>query len=214
MSFVRIGSARLMLCSILLGISLMGVSSAAQAQTVGAAPSNLGANAEALVEQAKAISPELSAAALSAEAALARVDGAGTLPDPTFRVEFRDIDRKSGSPLPDRLNRIEYSVEQEFPLWGKRDLAKSIAGANADQTLAMRKNVELDLIASVKTVFSEYFVAHEAGIVTEEIKRTLGLLAEVAERRYGRGLGSQQEAIMAKIEVARLESELVHHLAD
>lgn len=201
--------AALILCSALLGFSAWS-----QAQTADSASASLGTNLETLVELVRAMSPELSAAALGAEAALARVDGAGTLPDPTFRVEFRDIDRKLGSPIPDRLNRIDYIVEQEFPLWGKRDLARSIAGATANQSFAERQNVELALLASVKTVFSEYFAAHQAGILTDNLKLTLGLLADVAERRYGQGLGSQQDAIMAKIELARLETGLTRRLAE
>src|SRR5690554_623459 len=85
-----------------------------------AEPAELGATVEGLIAEARAMSPELAVSALTAEAALSRAQGAGTLPDPTFRVQLKDIDRARGSVEPTRVNRIDYTVEQEFPLWGKR----------------------------------------------------------------------------------------------
>src|SRR5689334_13219901 len=86
----------------------------------------LGTDVDGLVAEARRLNPDLSVAALQAEAALARVQGAGTLPDPTFRLQLKDIDRARGSVEPTRVNRIDYTVEQEFPLWGKRGLARSV----------------------------------------------------------------------------------------
>ncbi|MHB1207348.1 MAG: TolC family protein [Rhodospirillaceae bacterium] len=174
----------------------------------------LGASADALVAQAQAMSPDLAAAALDAEAALRRAEGAGTLPDPTFRVQLKDVDRERGGVLPDRVNRIDYTVEQEFPLWGKRDLARSIAGANAARMAADRDQVGLNLVAAVKIAYADYYGAHEATTVATDIKRTLDLMAEVAQRRYEQGGGSQQDAIMARVEAAHLETELVRRESD
>lgn len=179
-----------------------------------AEPADLGATMDGLVAEARVMSPDLAASALSAEAALARAQGAGTLPDPTFRVQLKDIDRARGSVEPTRVNRIDYTVEQEFPLWGKRDLARSVASANAAQTVAGRDQMALELVAAVKTAFGDYYGAHEAGAITSDIKRTLELMAEVAQRRYEQGLGSQQDAIMASVEAAHLQTELLKREAD
>ncbi|MBY0508850.1 MAG: TolC family protein [Rhodospirillaceae bacterium] len=193
------------LCALIFG----ALSGAARAQD-----SRLGATVEGLIAEARTMSPDLAASALSAEAALARAQGAGTLPDPTFRVQLKDIDRARGSIEPTRVNRIDYTVEQEFPLWGKRGLARSVASANAAQTIASRDQMALELVAAVKTAFGDYYAAHEAGVVTGDIKRTLELMAEVAQRRYEQGLGSQQDAIMASVEAAHLQTELLKREAD
>ncbi|MBY0510099.1 MAG: TolC family protein [Rhodospirillaceae bacterium] len=160
------------------------------------------------------MSPDLAASALSAEAALARAQGAGTLPDPTFRVQLKDIDRERGGVLPDRLNRIDYTVEQEFPLWGKRGLARDIASANAAQSVAGRDQAALDLIAAVKGAFGDYYGAHEAELITADIKQTVDLMARVAQRRYEQGTGTQQEAILASVESAHLQTEILRRAAD
>jgi outer membrane protein TolC len=160
------------------------------------------------------MSPELAMSALTAEAALSRAQGAGTLPDPIFRMQFKDIDRARGSIEPTRVNRIDYTVEQEFPLWGKRDLARSVASAGAAQSVASRDQAALDLVAAVKSAFSDYYGAYEAGQITTDIKRTLDLMAQIARRRYEQGLGTQQDAILANVEAAHLETDLLRRDAD
>lgn len=179
-----------------------------------AEPGNLGANLDGLVAEARAMSPDLAASALSAEAALSRAQGAGTLPDPTFRVQLKDVDRERGGVLPERVNRIDYTVEQEFPLWGKRDLARSVASASAAQTVASRDQVALELVAAVKIAFSDYYGATEAGRVAADIKQTLDLMAQVAQRRYEQGNGTQQDAILASVEAAHVQTEILRRDAD
>ena len=174
----------------------------------------LGARLEPLLNAVQTMSPTLSAAALTAEAALNRVDGAGTLPDPTFRVQLKDIDREPGGILPQRFNRIDYTVEQEFPLWGKRGIARDIAGAQASQAGAERDTVKLDLLAAVKQTFAAYYVAYESIATTRAIRQTVTLAAEVAQKRYEQTLGSQQDAIMLKVEVADLDTAIIRKETD
>ena len=174
----------------------------------------LGANVDGLIAEARALSPDLAASVLNAEASLARAQGAGTLPDPTFRVQLKDIDRARDSIEPTRVNRIDYTVEQEFPLWGKRDLARSVASANAARTVANKDQTALELVAAVKAAFSDYYGAFEARRVTADIKQTLDLMAQVAQRRYEQGLGTQQDAILASVEAAHLETESLRRDAD
>src|SRR5262249_50854119 len=95
----------------------------ARAQTPLAAP---GATPEGVLASARRLSPDLAARALDTEAAQARVVIAGSLADPTLRITSDEIDRTSGP----RQNKMLFTVEQEFPLWGKRDLKRDQAGAD------------------------------------------------------------------------------------
>lgn len=182
--------------------------------SAAAEPADLGATVDGLIAEARTMSPELAMSTQTAEAALSRAQGAGTLPDPTFSVQLKDIDRARGSIEPTRVNRIDYTVEQEFPLWGKRDLARSVASATAAQSVASRDQAVLDLIASVKIAFGDYYGAYEAGQITADIKQTLDLMAQVAQRRYEQGAGTQQDAILAGVEAAHLQTELLRREVD
>jgi outer membrane protein, heavy metal efflux system len=73
-----------------------------------------GATLDEVLAIARRLSPELAARALDTEAAQARVAIAGSLADPTLRITSDEIDRTSGP----RQNKMLFTVEQEFPLWG------------------------------------------------------------------------------------------------
>lgn len=108
----------------------------------------------------------------------------------------------------------QVSVEQEFPLWGKRGLARDIASAHATQAGADRDRVRLELMAAVKQAFAEYYVANEGVHITADIRGTVTLAAEIARRRYEQALGSEQDAIALKVELAELDTARIHKEAD
>jgi cobalt-zinc-cadmium efflux system outer membrane protein len=72
-----------------------------------------------------------------ADAAAQRVGPAGALPDPVLRVELMNINNygNSASPslLPSRVGETKYTMMQMLPLWGKRDLRREAAAADAAQ---------------------------------------------------------------------------------
>src|SRR5258708_3977615 len=76
----------------------------------------LGSRLEPLLEAARSLSPSASAAALSAEAALDRVGGAGTLPDPTVRVQYGEMNCMPGEVTMKTETCTQFTLEQEFPL--------------------------------------------------------------------------------------------------
>src|SRR4051794_34678966 len=88
----------------------------------------LGATVDGLLAAARRLSPDLAAGALDAAAAAARVEAAGDLDDPTLRGTSGEDRDEHGR----RLNKMHYGVEQEFPLWGKRELRRRVAEAEAD----------------------------------------------------------------------------------
>lgn len=185
------------------------VTDAARAQTMDhEALSVPGAELEELLALARRMSPELRARALEAEAALERVEVEGALQDPVLRLELEDIERQESSPLPERPGGAMLTLEQEFPLWGKRGLQKAIARAEAATAQAERRGVEADLLARLKVAYAALYAAHRGMRLTHELARSVATIAELARSRYAQGLGSQQEAIAAEIEKVQLETEL------
>lgn len=163
-----------------------------------------------LIVIARQTSPELAAAALESDAAAAKVAGAGSLPDPKFQWQPMDIPRGENNYLPSQFPRTDkFFLAQEFPLWGKRDLKRDIAEADAKKLAAMRVVVENELVARVKAAYAEYHEVHQAMDLDHELLPRLSTIARVAAARYAQGVGSQQEATSAEIERTQLESELV-----
>jgi outer membrane protein TolC len=173
-----------------------------------------GATVDELLLIAREMNPEVAAAALETEAALARVDAAGRLPDPVFTTEFRDIGRQRNSARPDELARVEYRIEQTFPLWGKLGLQEDVARARVGAVRETQRATELAVAARIKMVFAEHFAAFESWRLTRDLYNTVATLAEVTQSRYAQGLGEQEDAVRAEVERTRLRTELIRFEAD
>ena len=97
----------------------------------------LGADLPGLLSFARTQSPELRAMQAEADAAAQRVGPAGALPDPVLRVELMNINNygtdASPSLLPTKVGETKYTLMQSLPLWGKRDLKRDAASADARQ---------------------------------------------------------------------------------
>jgi cobalt-zinc-cadmium efflux system outer membrane protein len=186
----------------LLAIILLPVPARAEAPASAGIP---GATLEEVLAIARRLSPDLAARALDTEAAQARVEIAGSLADPTLRITSDEIDRTSGP----RQNKMFFTVEQEFPLWGKRDLKRAQAGAEVARTQADARMTEAELIEKIKVAFAQYYQTDQAIRTTEDLHRVVHDIARVAQDRYAQGRGSQPEVYKAEVENTRLATEIV-----
>ncbi len=182
-------------------LTLLLLSGVALAET----PGGPGARLDDLLVIARRLSPELAARALDTEAAQARVTVAGALPDPTIRITSDEIDRTVGS----RQNKMIYSFEQEFPLWGKRDLRAAQANAMVERSRADARQTEAELVEKVKMAFARYYQADQAIRTTQDLHRVVHDLARVARERYAQGRGTQPEVYKAELENSRLAGEII-----
>src|SRR5437016_7212371 len=134
--------------------------------SVAAAPKTTapGSTVGELIALARQLSPDLAAAALSAEAAVARITSAGALPDPTLRIDADNLDQRNVS-----MNGATtiFRLMQEFPLWGKLDLKREMATFEATAAKYRRQGAEFELLARVKSVFAARYATFQAHALTE-----------------------------------------------
>lgn len=195
---------------------LLALSAPAWAQDHGHAGA-VGASVGELVEMVRAMNPEVQAMALEADAAAARIEGAGSLADPkvTFLVEgwqrdFPSYVPRSSSGGTDKTIR----VTQELPFWGKRDLKREIAEAGAKKAAVLKRAVENDLIAKIKVAYAEYHQAHLTIDLAKNLRGRLDTLTKLAAARYGQGLGRQQDVTRAGVETSMLDTEIARMEAE
>jgi outer membrane protein TolC len=195
----------------LIAAALAALLLAPPSQAVDKAPRDeiLGASLPSLLEWLDSHSPELQAMQMESQAARERVYPAGALPDPMFSLELRDIPRDEPTLLPNEVGSTRYQVRQTFPLWGKRDLGRQAAAANAQGSVARRDAVRLELRARLKTLYSQYAAAHQARRANEELKAVLNGLEGVTRARYETGLAPQQDVIRAQAERSLLDNDLI-----
>ena len=173
----------------------------------------VGATVNDLIAMAKAMSPEVQISALEAEAALAKVDGAGSLADPKLSWGYEDWNNNpNGGNVPSNpasRTTKKLRLTQELPFWGKRDLKREIAGTGARKAAILKQQVENELVAKVKVAYAEYHSAHLASDVARDLRLRLDTLAKLAQARYGQALGKQQDVTRAGVEKSVLEAEII-----
>ncbi|MBL8287830.1 MAG: TolC family protein [Rubrivivax sp.] len=179
----------------------------------GARAGELGSDLAGLLDYARAQNPELAAMRHEADAASQRVQPAGALPDPVLRVELENVNNygngNSPSLLPWKVGETKYTVMQPIPLWGKRDLKRDAAAAEAEQAGARVNATWNELAARIKTAYARYFAAAGNERITKEVAELLARLEQLAQARYAGGLAAQQDAIRAQLEQTAVRAELI-----
>jgi len=197
-SFLR----TVMLC--LAGVALPGLAAADDLP--------LGASVEGLLEYARA-NPEVAAMRYEADAAAQRVYPAGAFPDPLFRMELQNITNAGSdaqpSIWPSKVGSTKYTLLQPIPFWGKRDLKRGVAQADAEQAQGRMATTWSEIAASVKTAYARYYLAVRNEQLTREILDLLVRLERVALVRYESGLAPQQDVIRAQVEITTMRGDLL-----
>lgn len=174
---------------------------------------SLGNDLAGLLDYAREHNPEFAAARYEADAAQQRVQSASALPDPVLRTELMDITNqgtdKGASLLPSQVGGTKYTLMQSVPWFGKRDLQRGVAEAQAAQSDGQAAAAWADLSSKIKSVYAQYYYLSGSGRLTRETLDLMTSLEQVAQTRYANGLGAQQEVIRAQIEQTGLRSELL-----
>ena len=171
-----------------------------------------GGNVESLLAIAREGSPDVRMVRLEAEAARERIGPAGALPDPFLRVELENITRNGtqGATLsPANVGDTKYLLAQPLPFWGKRDLKRDIAAAEADQAGGRAADTWAEVAGRIKGLYAQYWLTHRAVQLTRENIDLSRQLEQIAQVRYAGGLAAQQDAIRAQVERSTLDNELV-----
>lgn len=173
----------------------------------------LGANLQGLLAHARAQSPELGAMRQEAEAAAQRVGPAGALPDPVLRVELMNLNNYGNdappSLLPWKVGETKYTLMQALPLWGKRELKRDAAAADARQADARSDAAWAELAARIKAGYAEYYRAVGNQRLSAEVLGLMTRLEQVSQARYAGGLAGQADALRAQLEQTTMRAELI-----
>ncbi len=157
--------------------------------------------------------PEVRALGLEAEAAQARIEPAGALPDPSAVLTLRGLDIRQPWGDADMQRETTISLRQRFPLWGKRELARTGARQEANASALDRDATVRDLLAEAESAYVLYWHADQAVAVLDRRIALLEQLEEIAGVRYALGMSAQQDAIRAQVEQTSMQRERIERLA-
>lgn len=162
----------------------------------------LGSNLESILAAAKRLSPVIAASILDADAAAYLIGAAGVQADPTINLQAWDVSNRS-------VGQTWVGVEQTFRIWGKTDLEKGIASADAEAARHQSRAIELDLTSRIKTAYAQYSAAHQAVELSKSLQKRVDQIADILRLRYGASSINQQEVIKAEIEAANIAADVV-----
>jgi len=178
-----------------------------------AAEPPLGATVEGLLAYARDRNPEYAAMRDEAAAAGEKVYPAGAWPDPMFKVELQDITNygteAAPSLNPSRIGATKYTLSQSIPFWGKRDLRREAASADAEQAQGRAAATWAELAMRIKTAFAQYYLATRNEELAREIIDLVARLERVAQVRYAGGVAPQQDVIRAQVELTTMRVDVL-----
>lgn len=171
-----------------------------------------GGNVESLLALAREHNPEYASMRYEAQAAAERVVPAGALPDPKLRVELDDITKmgeQNPTLLPNQVGSTRYTVMQDLPWFGKRDLQRDIAALQADGAQGRALGTWAELSSRIKSGYAQFYYLHQSERLTTEVLDLMVRLEKIAQARYAGGLAAQQDVIRAQVEQTYLKNELI-----
>ncbi len=175
----------------------------------------LGSDVAGLLEYAREHNPEFAAMRYEADAAMQRVQPAAALPDPVLRTELQDITNqgtnKGASLLPSQVGGTRYLAMQSVPWFGKRDLQRGVAEAQAAQANGKTAATWSELASQIKSAYAQYYYFATSERLTRETLTLLTSLEQVAQTRYANGLGAQQDVIRVQVEQTDLRAALIEN---
>ncbi len=157
--------------------------------------------------------PQLRALQAEADAADARIQPAGALPDPMASVVLRGIDPDQPSLLPGNVGSTTYLLKQTFPLWGKRELTRDVARHEAQARQLDRDATAVELLAQAEEAYVRYWHARESITVVDRLIALLEQVEELAGVRYALGMAAQQDSIRAQVARTGVQRERIERLA-
>ena len=149
---------------------------------------------------------------LEAQAAGERVTPAGALPDPKLRTELMDITRmgeQNPSILPGNVGSTRYTLMQDVPWFGKRDLKRKIAEFEVQTSDGKALTTWSELVAKIKATQAQRYYLRGNEKLTQEILALMQQLEKISQVRYAGGLAAQQDVIRAQVEQTNMRNELV-----
>lgn len=142
------------------------------------------------------------------EAAAMRVPQAASLNDPQFSANLWPFYPYVPQTAGGRVT-TELMVSQEVPWKGKLEAQALAAMAELDMSRARLASAELEVVAEVKRAYYELYYSEQTLRITEESRKLLADVLEIANVRYVTGKTSQQDVLRLQAELSNVDVELV-----
>lgn len=143
------------------------------------------------------------------QAAQARPSQEGSLPDPMVNTAYHNESFDRFTQGSTEFSFLRFGVEQEVPFPGKLALKQDVAQREADREGALYRATVLNVTASLRVAYDDYFLAHKSIEIIRKNRDLLQELTEAAQARYQVGEGLQQDVARAQVELSTFVGRLI-----
>jgi outer membrane protein TolC len=174
----------------------------AQAQSVADDQLSL----DRLVDEAKALNPELKAGEARWQTFISRAQQAGTFDDPMLMFKIQNALLRF--PLDfehDVMTAKVIGISQMLPFFGKRDLARRSADLEAEVSRWSYEERKIELERMLRESWYQLYAIDRSLEIVERNIILLNDLTTAAEALYGVGGGLQQGVLRAQLERSKME---------
>lgn len=152
--------------------------------------------------------PEILAAKKNYQAARARIPQELAPPeDPMLEYSYDEmrsgVEGYMGKPM------RSYAIEQKMPFPTKLLLRSSMASKDAKILYEAYREKERDIVARLKSAYFELWFVEKALNIAKENQALLEQFSSSAAARYSLGKTSQQDALKAQVELAKVKNSIV-----
>ncbi|MBI5143981.1 MAG: TolC family protein [Candidatus Omnitrophica bacterium] len=162
---------------------------------------------KAAVGEAKGSNPEIVAAKRTYEAVKARVPQELAPDDPMLEYSYDEmragVEGLMGKPM------RSYAISQTIPFPTKLILRSRIASKDARISYEGYREKERDVISRTKSAWLDLWAIEKIIDITKESQALLEQFASSAAARYSLGKTSQQDALKAQVELAKIKNSLI-----
>ena len=160
------------------------------------------------VQMALANNPKILAAQHRVAAQTEVIPQVTSLDDPTLTNTFQPFHSHSVQTAAGRSPNT-LALSQKFPWFGKLHVRGEVAEAETQVALTQLAQVQLKVIEDVHLAYYDLYFNQKAIKITKEDKRLLAELLKFAEARYRTGKVSQQDVLLAEVELDKLDNRLI-----
>ncbi|PPD48103.1 MAG: hypothetical protein CTY16_06225 [Methylobacter sp.] len=159
------------------------------------------------IARALAGNPGLAEVKARADAQAAIPSQDGSLPDPTIRFGALYLPTNSFNLRQDDFTMMEVGLSQDIPFPGKLALREKIAEHEALAAADSVKEAQLLLASEVKQSWWRLFYYGRALNLLDEAEIFFQQLVAIAQEKYKAGKGTQQDVMLAQLELSKLKQE-------
>jgi len=180
---------------------------AAVADTVPVSSDQVALTLDKAIAYALQGNPGLAEIKARAEALASIPAQAGALDDPTVNFDMLNVPTRSFNLRKEDMTMMELGISQALPFPGKLALREKIAKQEALAASDSVDEARLRLVRDVKQNWWRLYYYDQAALLLNEAEQFFLQLIEISQAKYQLGKGTQQDVLLAQMELSKLKDE-------